>query len=116
MVRFSEVIQVQTLYPRIYHACHGDHVRAASSGVQLSDRDSAILAHLLAPGLSSPSKLARHLKISAPTLSETLGRLTELGYVRIRRDEEDQRRQKIQLTPKGQEAMSRASVLDAARV
>lgn len=112
----GDAIRVQMLYPRVYMACHTDHVRAASSEAQLSSRDSAILAHLSVGELRNPTGLARHLKVSPSTLSEALAKLSELGYVRIRRDEADERRQKLELTPKGLDAMSRTSVLDYGRV
>jgi DNA-binding MarR family transcriptional regulator len=111
-----EVLEVQTLYPRIYMACHTEHVRAASSAVRLSSRDSAILAHLSVPALAQPTRLARHLKIGLSTLSAATSRLAGLGYLRSERDPEDERRQILKLTPEGQAAMKASSVLDSAKV
>src|SRR5215831_2784658 len=101
----AEVAQVQVLYPRIYMACHVNHVRAASSEVGLSSRDSAILAHLTVSELTTPSKLSKHLGISMPTLSEAMAKLVALGYVRTERNQDDERKQKLSLTKKGIEAM-----------
>jgi DNA-binding MarR family transcriptional regulator len=112
----SQITEIQKLYPQIYHACHAEHIRAASSEVSLSGRDSAILAHLSVDALTSPSKLAQHLKVSAPTLSEALSKLEGLGYVKIERNQDDERRQKIYLSAKGLDAMKKSSVLDSAKL
>jgi DNA-binding MarR family transcriptional regulator len=111
-----DVLQVQMLYPRIYMACHADHVRAASSEGVLSARDSTILAHLAVDGYASPSVLAKHLNVTRATLSEALTNLEQLDYVTSRPDVEDERRRNVQLTGKGLEALSRSSVLDYKRL
>jgi len=100
------------LYPRIYIACHADHVRAASSEGILSARDATILAHLQDDGLTSPSTLAKHLSVSKATLSEAVAGLIHLGYVASETHQDDERRKRLQLTEKGLAALSRSSVLD----
>jgi DNA-binding MarR family transcriptional regulator len=105
--------EIQKYYPQIYHACHTEHVKAASSEVNLSSRDSAILAHVSVNELSNPSRLARHLKVSASTISEALANLESLGYVKSQKDANDDRKQKLVLTDKGLHAMKSSSVLDS---
>src|SRR3712207_6488864 len=97
MVSENDVTEVQIHYPRLYVACHKEHIRAASSDAQISDKDSAILAHLTVEELATPSKLAKHLRISPSTLSEALSRLIGLGYVRAETDDRDERRQRLNL-------------------
>jgi len=97
-------------------ACHTDHVRAASNEAQLSARDSTILAHLSVDELTSPSKLAKHLKITLSTVSEATAKLEELGYVKCERDQNDERKQRLRLTAKGIGAMRKSSVLDFEKV
>jgi DNA-binding MarR family transcriptional regulator len=112
----DQVRQLQQLYPRIYIACHTDHVRAATSAVQLSARDSAILAHFEESKSLRPSKLARHLGIARSTLSQALKKLVALGYISSQKNEADRRHLNLQLTTKGREAMQAASVLDKDKV
>jgi len=108
-----DVLEIQRLYPRIFHACHVRHVRARSTEFALSDRDSMFLGHLDGEAPRNPGELAEHMGVAPSTMSETLDRLETLGYVARSRNG---RGTEVRLTPRGQEAMSRASVLDAGRV
>lgn len=72
---------VQMAFPQVYLACHTRHQRKRSTEDRLSQRDSAILAHLDEQSPTVPSRLARHMGIARSTLSEALKRLVELGYV-----------------------------------
>ena len=112
----DQVRLLQQLYPRIYIACHTDHVRAATSSVQLSARDSAILAHFEDSKSLRPSKLARHLGVARSTLSQALKKLVALGYISSQKNETDHRHLNLQLTKQGREAMQAASVLDKDKV
>ncbi len=111
----ADVLEVQRCYPRIYLACHTEHVRA-STGVALSQRDGSILAHLREDELTSQADLARHLNVTPATVSEALKKLAELGYVEASSDLDDERRKRVTLTEKGAQAMSASSVLEATRV
>jgi DNA-binding MarR family transcriptional regulator len=107
---------IQRAYPRIYLACHVDHVRTKSNRHHLSSHDSALLAHLDETAPTRAGDLARHLGVAKSTLSPALKRLETLGCV-VRRAAPDDRRQiELRLTPAGAIAMSDASVLDARRV
>ena len=112
----DDVYEVQRLYPQIFIACHKNHVRAASTKWKLSSHDSAILSHLNRERGSSPRSLAKHLGVAPSTLSASIKRLENLGYLTCDAPANDKRRREIRLTNHGQEAMSATSVLDRERV
>jgi DNA-binding MarR family transcriptional regulator len=115
-MRDKIVREVQRLYPQIYLACHVDHVRASSTKWRLSSRDSSILAHLDNERGMSPRTLAAHLSVAPSTLSASIRRLTELGYIESQPSQTDMRQRELRLTSRGTEAMEGTSVLDADRV
>ena len=109
----DDVRRVQRAYPRLFLACHVDHVRARSTEHALSDHDASILSHLDIRRPTSPGDLARHMAVGLPAMSATLERLEGLGYVERRRSERDRRAVEVRLTKQGDRAMSATSVLDA---
>jgi DNA-binding MarR family transcriptional regulator len=115
-MKANPVAAIQRHYPQIYLACHAEHVRRRSTPAGLSAHDSSVLAHLDATQGISASVLARHLGITASTLSATITRLNRLGYIEVVVDAKDRRVRHLTLTPDGQKAMERTSVLDARRV
>ena len=112
----DDVFEVQRLYPQIYLACLKDLVRAVSTKLSFSSQDASILVHLDREVGLSPRALAAHLVVAASTLSAALARLAELGYLTNTPSEADRRRRELRLTPRGAEAISNTSVLDAERV
>ncbi|HEX6189027.1 MAG TPA: MarR family winged helix-turn-helix transcriptional regulator [Pyrinomonadaceae bacterium] len=112
----DDIYEVQRLYPQIYLACHTNHVRAASTRWKLSAHDSAILSHLDRSSGLSPRSLAKHLSVTPSTLSASIKRLTNLGYLTCDAPADDKRRREIRLTDRGAEAMAATSVLDGDRV
>ena len=102
---------IQRLYPQIYLACHVDHMRKRSTEWRLSGRDSSILAHLDGTRGMSPKALAQHLAVAPSTLSATIARLIELGYVASRPTASDKRQHELRLTRRGARAMAATSVL-----
>jgi DNA-binding MarR family transcriptional regulator len=112
----DDVLEVQRLYPQIYVACHTDHVRAASTTWRISSQDASILVHLNRDFGLSPRALAAHLGVAPSTLSAAITRLSELGYLTSIPNENDRRKREICLTPRGAQAISSASVLNAERV
>lgn len=109
----NPITAVQRAYPKIYLACHADHVRAASTPHRLSASHSALLAHLDEDESVSAGKLARHLGVAASSLSAALNRLEALGYLSRQPKPRDRRNIEIRLTAKGAEAMAATSVLDS---
>jgi DNA-binding MarR family transcriptional regulator len=107
---------IQTCYPQIYFACHTEHRTRHGSTDGLTDRDSAVLAHVRASDGQSAAALAKHLGIGASTLSATLKRLHGLGLVAMSASPTDARKRQIFLTAKGEDLLSARSVLDAARL
>ena len=112
----DDVFEVQRLYPQVYIACHTDHVRAMSTKWRISSQDSSILVHLNIDSGLSPRALADHLGVAPSTLSAAIARLSELGYLTSEPNETDRRKRELRLTPRGAEAISSTSVLDAERV
>lgn len=110
------VRMVQRAYPRIYLACHRRHQRRGTTSDSLSPRDEGILSHLELERGRSPTRLAAHLSIGRPTLTEAIDRLEEVGLVERRRNERDRRQVELFLTEAGDRLSSRQSVLDEARV
>ena len=66
---------VQMAFPQVYLACHTRHERKRSTEERLSQRDSAILAHLDEKAPTVPSQLARHMGIARSTLALETKRL-----------------------------------------
>lgn len=110
------VTAVQRFYPQIYFACHADHVRARSTAYRLSAHDSSLLAHLDPDRPVLTGELARHLGVSASTLSAAIKRLAQLGYIERCSRPPDRRQIELRLTARGAEAMTSTSVLDRKRV
>ena len=112
----DDIYEVQRLYPQIFLACHTNHVRAATTRWKLSSHDSAILSHLDRSSGLSPRSLAKHLSVAPSTLSASIKRLTNLGYLTCDAPANDKRRREIRLTDRGAQAMAATSVLDGDRV
>jgi DNA-binding MarR family transcriptional regulator len=112
----APVIAIQRFYPQIYLACHRHHVRAVSTPYRLSAQDSGLLSHLDEEQAILTGRLARHLGLSASTLSASVKRLESLGYLIRAPRARDRRQVELRLTAKGAEAMAATSVLDHTRV
>ena len=112
----KDILAVQRAYPKIYLACHSDHVRSSSTTWRLSAHDSSILAHLDPEKGMAPRDLQRHLGVAASSLSASLKRLEHLGYVSNEASSADRRRREVRLTTAGVEAMQGTSVLDRERL
>ena len=108
--------QVLALYPRIYFACHTRHVRDPISQQLLSRHQASVLDHLDELDPTTVNDLARHLGVTAATMSLALDRLERKGYVARMRDLADRRRVHVRLTAAGVRVRSASSVLDPPRV
>src|SRR5213075_2865128 len=107
---------VMTLYPRIYFACHTRHVRDPQSQRLLSRHQASILDHLDELEPTTVMALARHMGVTAATMSLAIDRLERKGYVVRLKDAKDRRRVHVRLTTAGVRVREASSVLDAARV
>ncbi len=105
-----------TLYPRIYFACHSRHVRDPQSQKLLSRHQASILDHLDEIDPTTLNHLAGHMGVTAGTMSLSIDRLEQKGYVVRLRDAADRRRVHLRLTSAGVRIRGANSVLDPARV
>jgi DNA-binding MarR family transcriptional regulator len=103
-------------YARIYFACHRRHVRDSKTRKVLSAHQASILDHLDEVDGTSLFTLANHLGVTASTMSLSIQRLVDAGYVRRERDQKDARRVQIRLTRAGVRIKQQQSVLDPALV
>ena len=103
-------------YARIFFACHRRHVRDPKTKKVLSAHQASILDHLDEIDGTSLFTLASHLGVTASTMSLSVQRLVDGGYVRRERDPDDARRVQIRLTRAGVRIKQQQSVLDPALV
>ncbi|MEZ4241047.1 MAG: MarR family winged helix-turn-helix transcriptional regulator [Myxococcota bacterium] len=107
------VLQVQALYPRVWHRMHRRHPTDRSD---LSPRDVGVLVHIADADGASPGDLAEHLGVAPGTLSEALGDLEARGLLTRSRHPDDRRRVAVSLTPAGRDAVAAGSGLDPERL
>jgi DNA-binding MarR family transcriptional regulator len=108
--------QVIAFYPRIYFACHTRHVRDPLTQALLSRHQASILDHLDEADPITLNDLARHMGVTAATMSLAVDRLERKGYVARVRDGADRRRVHLRLTAAGVRVRQASSVLEPARV
>src|ERR1051325_6518120 len=97
----SDVETVLECYPQIYFACHRRHVRDPQTRAILSAHQASVLDHLDDVESTSLLQLAKHMGVTASTMSLTVDRLERGGYVTRERSESDKRRVDLRLTPAG---------------
>ncbi len=107
---------VMALYPRIYFACHTRHVRDPQSQKLLSRHQASVLDHLDEVEPTTLNDLAKHMGVTAGTMSLTIDRLERKGYVVRLRDASDRRRVHLRLTSAGVRVRQASTVLDPPRV
>jgi DNA-binding MarR family transcriptional regulator len=112
----SDVALVLDAYPRIYFACHRRHVYDADQQRLVSAHQASILDHLDAVESTVLSDLAKHMGVTASTMSLAVDRLERNGYVARQRDPADGRRVRVKLTDAGVRVRRANSVLDPALV
>ena len=100
------------LYPRIYFACHTRHVKDPLTQRLLSRHQASVLDHLDEQDATTLNGLARHMGVTAATMSLTIDRLERKGYVVRVRDIADRRRVNVRLTAAGVRVRDASSVLD----
>ena len=107
---------LMALYPRIYFACHTRHVKDPQTERLLSRHQASVLDHLDEIDPTTLNALARHMGVTAATMSLTVDRLERKGYVVRLRDTTDRRRVHLRLSSAGVRVRSASSVLDPPRV
>lgn len=103
-------------YPQIYFACHRRHVRDEKARRTLSLNQASILDHLDDVKPTNLRTLARHMGVTASTMSLNVDRLERDGYVRRERDCQDARKIELRLTEAGTRLKQQQNTLDPERV
>jgi DNA-binding MarR family transcriptional regulator len=112
----QQVRALLALYPRVFMACHTRHVRDPGSARVLSEHQASILDHLDEKMPTTLGGLARHMGVTASTMSIAIERLVRGGYVSRRKDKDDARRVGLTLTASGARVREANQVLDPDRV
>lgn len=108
----NEITAFLRLYPQIYFACHRRHVRDQKSRKTLSLNQASILDHLDSVEPTNLRSLARHMGVTASTMSLNVDRLERAGYVCRERDRYDARQIEIRLTGAGNRLKQQQKLLD----
>ena len=103
-------------YPKIFFACHTRHVRDPGSRRVLSAHQASILSHLDEVEPTNLMDLAKHMGVTASTMSIGVERLVRHGYLLRSRDPRDGRRVNLTLSAAGVRVRDAQSVLDRHRV
>src|SRR5215472_13073136 len=111
-MRRSDVDTVLRCYPQIYFACHRRHVRDEQTGQLMSQHQASILDHLDDTEPTALFDLARHMGVTASTMSLTVDRLERGGWVKRQRSKEDARRVELRLTEAGARVKKQQKVLE----
>ncbi len=101
---------------QFYRACHRRHVRDRRARRVLNANQGSILQHLDSDEPTNLHVLARHMGVTASTMSLNVDRLEQAGYVRRERDARDARRVELRLTESGQRLKDEQNVLDRGMV
>src|ERR1700757_82396 len=108
----AEVETVLRCYPQIYFACHKRHVRDPETQEVVSGHQASILDHLDDVQPTALFDLARHMGVTASTMSLTMDRLVGGVYVIRERSAQDRRRLDLRLTTAGLRIKKQQKVLD----
>jgi DNA-binding MarR family transcriptional regulator len=108
----SGVEIVLRCYPQIYFACHARHVRDDKTKALLSVHQASVLDHLDDLEGTNLRELARHMGVTASTMSLMVDRLERGGYVTRERSSADKRQVALRLTPAGLRIKRQQKVLE----
>jgi DNA-binding MarR family transcriptional regulator len=111
-----DVETVMRCYPQIYFACHRRHVRDEKTGEVMSQHQASVLDHLDDTEGTGLFDLARHMGVTASTMSLTVDRLERGGWVTRERSKRDARRVELRLTEAGVRIKKQQKVLEPALV
>lgn len=102
--------------PRIRQACRPLFQEDPEGGARVSSHQARILAFLDASDPTMVGELAEYLGVTASTMSLTLKRLEEAGYIRRDRDPLDRRVTNVRLTDAGVRVREAGREVDPERV
>jgi DNA-binding MarR family transcriptional regulator len=108
----TDVDTVLRCYPQIYFACHRRHVRDEKTGQVMSQHQASVLDHLDDTEGTALFDLARHMGVTASTMSLTVDRLERGGWVTRERSKQDARRVELRLTEAGARIKKQQKVLE----
>ena len=108
----EDVQTVLRCYPQIYFACHKRHVRDVETNAVLSGHQASVLDHLDDVQATALFDLARHMGVTASTMSLTVDRLQRTGHVHRERSKVDRRRVDLRLTEAGVRIRKQQKVLE----
>ena len=108
----EDVQTVLRCYPQIYFACHKRHVRDVETNAVLSGHQASVLDHLDDVQATALFDLARHMGVTASTMSLTIDRLQRTGHVHRERSKVDRRRVDLRLTEAGVRIRKQQKVLE----
>lgn len=112
VTRPNETALFLSYYPQIYFACHRRHTFDPGARKTLSLNQAGILDHLDNVEPTNLRSLARHMGVTASTMSLNVDRLEAAGYVQRERDPDNARQVRIRLTQAGNRVKQRQNVLD----
>ncbi len=112
----EEAGKLMDFYPRIYFACHTRHVIDPETNEKLTNNQVSILDHLDGEEPTSLYELATHMGVPPSTMSITINRLEQGGYVVRRKNKIDARKVEILLSEEGIRIRKAKSILDPERV
>jgi MarR family transcriptional regulator, organic hydroperoxide resistance regulator len=99
-------------YPQIYFACHRRHVRDEQTKAVLSAHQASVLDHLDDVEGTNLLELARHMGVTASTMSLMVDRLERGGHVTRERSKEDGRRVVLRMTAAGVRIKRQQNILE----
>jgi len=108
----ADVETVLECYPQIYFACHRRHVRDERTKAVLSAHQASVLDHLDEVDGTSLLELAKHMGVTASTMSLMVDRLEHGGYLTRERSTQDKRRVDLRLTASGARIKRQQKVLE----
>ena len=108
----ADVEAVLECYPQIYFACHRRHVRDERTKAVLSAHQASVLDHLDEVDGTSLLELAKHMGVTASTMSLMVDRLEHGGYLTRERSTQDKRRVDLRLTASGARIKRQQKVLE----
>jgi len=107
------VRRLMDLYPQVFMACHRRHMPDSEARKGLTSQQESIIAHLDENEATNLKRLARHMGVTASTMSIAVDRLVRKGLIIRERSDRDRRQIALRLSPAGVRIKESEEVLDA---